>query len=228
MDRRRFLRSTGVASVAAVAGCMTGGPGSREAGDGGGGGSGGQTVDEHPATAGIESQPLHGELGGHLVVAFEDPSCPRCGAFHEQTVPKIKSNVVDTGEGAYAFRNYPVVYPWGEKATQALESTFARDGDAFWSLLGHYFENQSEFSADNVLDRTASFLDSETDLDGKAVADDARNEAHGDAVQADLDAADEAGLSGTTPTVLIFRDGQYTTTASGSVSYDVVAKALGE
>lgn len=223
MDRRRFLRSAGVASIAAVTGCVTGGSGS-----GSGAGGGGQSVDEHPAAAGIESQPLHGELGGHLVIAFEDPSCPRCGAFHQQTVPKIKSNVVDAGKGAYAFRNYPVVYPWGEKATQALESTFARDGDAFWSLLGRYFDAQSEFSNDNVLDRTASFLDRNTDLDGKAVADDAGKETHGDAVQADLDAADEAGLNGTTPTILVFRDGEYATTASGSISYDVVEKALGE
>lgn len=224
MDRRRFLRATGVASTAAVTGCVTGG----SSGGGEDGDAAGRTVEEHPAAAGIESQPRHGDLGGHLVVAFEDPSCARCAAFHEGTVPKIESNIVDPGKGAYAFRNYPVVYPWGEPATQALESAFARDGDAFWSLLDYYFSNQSAFSTDDVLDRTASFLDDETALDGEAVANDARDEAHGDAVQADLDAADEAGLGKTTPTVLLFEDGEYVTTASGSISYDVIARALGE
>ncbi|WP_336336909.1 DsbA family protein [Haloarcula brevis] len=215
MNRRRFLTLSGVGVVGAVAGC------SGDAGTG-------ESIDDHPAAAGLDAQPRRGELGGHVVLAFEDPSCPTCRRFHENTVPAIRENIVGTGKGAYVVRTYPVIYPWGEPATQALESTFARDSGAFWALFGHYFAEQSSFDPDNVLARTATFLTEETDLDGEAVASDARERVHDDAVQADVQAAENAGLGETTPIILLFDDGEFVTKVNGSVSYDLIAEALGE
>lgn len=215
MDRRRFLGLVGVSAIGGIAGC-------------GGSEASGESVDDHPAAAGIESQPRRGDLGGHVVLTFEDPSCSRCRAFHEQTVPKIQSSLVDAGIGSYVVRTYPVVYPWGKPATQALEATFARDDEAFWALLDHYFTNQGQFDKETVLEQTAAFLDESTDLDGGAVADDARTRAYDEAVQADIDAAKNAGLSETTPIVLLFRDGEFVTKVNGSISYEVIAEALGE
>lgn len=185
-------------------------------------------VADHPAATGIRDQPRKGSFGNHVVLTFEDPSCSRCAAFEQNTVPKIESNLVETGKAAMVFRSYPVVYPWGEPATQALEATFARSESAFWSLANHYFSTQDQFSTDNVYELTASFLDDQTNLDGQAVADDARNEAYDDAVQADLDAGMAADLGRITPIVLLFRDGEYVTKATGSVSYTLIANALGE
>ena len=215
MNRRRVLTLAGAGIVGSLAGCG----GSDASGDG-------QSIDDHPAAAGLDSLPRQGELGGHVVLAFEDPSCSRCAAFHENTVPEIQSNIVDSGAGAYVLRTYPVVYPWGEPATQALESTFARDSDAFWSLLDHYFTTRDQFTSDNVLDRTETFLDESTDLDAAAIVTDAREKAHDDAVQANITAAEDAGLGQTTPVVLLFRDGEFVTKANGSVSYDLIAETL--
>lgn len=216
MHRRRFLAIAGTGAAGSLAGC------------GGGSGDGdGRTLRDHPAAAGLDALPRRGPLDGHAVLTFEDPSCPRCRAFHEEVVPAIRSNIVEPGEGAYVLRTYPVVYPWGEPATQALASTYARSDAAFWSLLDHYFTNQREFDAETVLDRTESFLGSETDLDGAAVVADAAAEAHGEAVQRNLDAAEAADIGRTTPTVLLFRDGEYVTSANGSVSYDLIAETLG-
>jgi len=215
MNRRRFLTLSGAGVVGAVAGC------SSDADTG-------ESIDDHPAAADLEAQPRRGELGGHVVLAFEDPSCPTCRRFHENTLPDIRENIVDTGKGAYVVRTYPVIYPWGEPATQALESTFARDSEAYWSLFDHYFAEQSSFDPDNVLERTATFLTDETEVDGEAVASDARNRAHDDAVQADIRAAEDAGLGETTPIILLFEDGEFVTKVNGSVSYDLIAEALGE
>jgi hypothetical protein len=148
--------------------------------------------------------------------------------FSERGLATDAINVVEPGEGAYVLRTYPVVYPWGEPATQALESTFARDSEAYWSLFDHYFAEQSSFDSDNVLERTATFLTEETDIDGEAVASDARDKAHDDAVQADIQAAEDAGLGETTPIILLFEDGEFVTKVNGSVSYDIIAEALGE
>ncbi|EMA17328.1 DSBA-like thioredoxin domain-containing protein [Haloarcula amylolytica JCM 13557] len=187
-----------------------------------------ESVDSHPAAADLDAQPRRGELGGHVILAFEDPSCPTCRRFHEETLPDIRENIVDAGKGAYVVRTYPVIYPWGEPATQALESTFARDSEAYWALFGHYFAEQSSFDPDNVLARTATFLTEETDIDGEAVASDARDRAHDDAVQADIQAAEDAGLGETTPIILLFEDGEFVTKVNGSVSYELIAEALGE
>ncbi|MDS0259733.1 DsbA family protein [Haloarcula sp. S1CR25-12] len=215
MNRRRYLALAGAGVVGSLAGC------------GGGGSESGQPIDDHPAAAGLDAQPSRGSLDGHVVLAFEDPSCTQCRRFHENTVPEIESNIVDPGRGAYVVRTYPIIYPWGKPATQALESTFARSGDAFWSLFGHYFESQDQFTGDNVLDRTEQFLNGSTDVDGTAVVEDARNRAHDDAVQADIAAAEEADLPTQTPIVLLFRDGEFASSANGSVSYDLIAGALG-
>lgn len=219
MNRRRYLTLAGTGVVGALAGC------------GGGGGTGtdrsGQSIDDHPAAAGLGEQPRQGELGGNVVLAFEDPSCTQCRRFHENAVPKIESNIVDAGNGAYVVRTYPIIYPWGEPATQALESTFARSQGAFWALFDHYFAQQAQFDEGNVLDRTEQFLSDSTDLDGSVVVEDARNEAHNDAVQADVSAAENADLPQQTPIVLLFRDGQFVSRANGSVSYNLIAEALG-
>ena len=219
MHRRRYLTLAGAGVVGALAGC--GGSG------GGGGSTGGQSVDDHPAAANLDAQPRLGDLSGDVVLSFEEPSCTQCRRFHENTVPDIESNIVDAGEGAYVVRTYPIIYPWGKPATQALESTYARDGEAFWSLFAHYFESQNQFDSDNVFDRTEAFLDGSTAVDADAVVEDARNGVHDNAVQADISAAENADLPQQTPIVLLFRDGQFVSSANGSVSYDLIAEALG-
>jgi len=247
MNRRRYLALAG-AGLAGLAGCGgsgSGGDGTENratatatetvtlSGAGTSAGTGTPTgtpqssIGGHPATVGYRAEPYRGSLSGHTVLAFEDPSCLRCRAFHQDTVPKLQENLLGPGKAAYVLRTYPVVFPWGESATQALEATFARDAGAFWALLDHYFTTQPEFDTDNVLDRTAAFLDSETDLDGDAVATDARNGAYDDAVQADIQAAKNADLGETTPIVLLFRDGEFVTSVNGSVSYTIIAQALG-
>lgn len=232
MERRRFLTAVGTGATAILAGC-NGNSGDTSTSSGvptntSPSGSLGMNVPDHEAAVGIRDQPRLGDFEGHSVIAFEDPSCPRCRAFEQQVVPEIRTKLVDTGKAAFVARNYPVIYPWGKPASQALEATYARDSDAFWTLWNFYFEEQSTLSTGNVLDRTETFLDGETDLDGAAVRADASEKTHTDAVQTDLDAGRNAGAGGVTPSVFLFKDGEYVTKAQGSVSYEVIATALGE
>lgn len=244
MKRRRYLATTGAILTTGLAGCTESlGAGSSDDTTTESGSdesmdddsmdtttttSGGTPLAEHGAGMDIAEQPVLGDLDtGNVVVAFEDPSCPRCRAFESGTVPKIVSDIVDTGKGAFVSRNYPVIYPWGKPATQALEATFARSDDAFWALNSYYYENQSDFGTDNVLTKTATFLNENTDVDGDAVASDAEAKKYDAAVQADLSAGEAAGVGRTTPTIFLFRDGQYVTKAAGSISFEVVATALG-
>jgi protein-disulfide isomerase len=217
--RRRFLAAAAGAGVgAALAGCLG-------LGDGGDA----PALQEHAAGSNLADQPRRGPdptAAEAVVVAFEDPSCSRCRTFERETVPKIQSELVEPGRGAFVFRGYPVVYPWGDPASHALEATFARDETAHWALVDHYFAEQDAFDEANVLDRTQSFLDAETDVDGSAVVADVEGGTADAAVQTDLDAGEAAEAGRTTPTVFLFRDGEYRTKAAGSVSFDVIANAL--
>ncbi|WP_435177907.1 DsbA family protein [Halorussus sp. AFM4] len=260
--RRRLLAVGAATGATALAGC-TGGL----SGESGGARTTTETatrapLGNHPAAEGIADQPRSGpppaEAEG-VVVAFEDPSCPRCAAWETGTVPKIRERLGD--RVAVVFRSYPVIYAWGKPATQAIEAAFARetgagaagtsgestttadgtgtttsdpaaygvrqDSTATWALIRHYFENQDRFDDDNVLDLTRTFLAEETDLDADAVVADAEAEARDDAVRADLAAGEAAGVGRTTPTVFLFRDGEFRTRAKGSVSFRVVKSALG-
>ena len=222
---RRTVLAGGVSMLGA--GCLGSGGGGDGDEDGGSGDT--PTLADHPVGGDLDDQPRLGPDPGTAagtIVAFEDPSCPRCAAFEEQTVPKIKSELVDPGDAAYVVRTAPLVYPWGEPAIHALEATYARDADAFWALLAHYFDEQDAFDTGNVLARTETFLSAETDVDGAAVATDAEARAYDDAVGVDVDAAEAADVSGT-PTVFLFRDGEYRTRVTGSVSFELVKQSLG-
>jgi protein-disulfide isomerase len=222
---RRRLLATGVAGLAAGAsGCL---------GSGSDGTDSGAPIAEHAAGNGLDGQPVRGPdptEAPATLIAFEDPSCARCRAFERQVVPKLEGDI-EAGRLSLVARNYPVVYPWGEPATQALEAVYARDGEAatraYWGLLDHYFAEQDAFSEENVLSRTESWLADGSDLDAGPLVADAESKAHDGAVQTDLDAGDAAGADGVTPSLFLFRDGRYRTKAQGSVSYDVIAGALG-
>ena len=237
MDTRRTFLAAGAGTLAVLAGC-TGGP-SGDGGGGGGDGGGGtttatpadeETLANHPAARGIDAQPRLGppvEEAAGVVVAFEDPSCTLCRRFERNTFPQLRSELVDPGDVAFVYRGYPIIYEWGKPATQALESTFAADAEAFWALKDHYYAEQESFTVDNVLSETEAFLASETSVDAAAVVDDARNERHDDAVQADIAAAEAAGAGSQTPIFYLFRDGAFRTRVSGPQGYDVFAAAMG-
>jgi protein-disulfide isomerase len=212
-----------------------------DGGDGGSGGKGegggtpaasptGPRLADHPAEVGIESQPTLGldtADATATVVAFEDPSCTLCRRFEQKTFPALRSRLVGPGDPAFAFWGYPVVYPWGEPATQALEAAYTASEDAFWALKDQYYAEESAFDTDNVLSRTESFLANETDVDAAAVVEAARNGEYGAAVRADVEAAEAAQAGSRTPIFYLFRDGRFRTRISGPQGYDVFAAAMG-
>jgi protein-disulfide isomerase len=234
--RRAFLSATG-ATVVGLAGCLGGGSGS-SGGTANGGSSGtdssgtGGNFGGHASTEGLDTQPSLGPAPGDAtatIVAFEDPSCSRCRTFERNAFQKIKSELTDADKVTFVFRGYPVVYEWGKPTSRALEATFARSEDAFWALKDHYYAEQSSFSTENALSKTESFLESETDVDAGAVVSEAektQGTAATEAVQVDLDAGDAAGAS-VTPTLYLFRNGNYQTKAASSVDYGTLKATLG-
>jgi protein-disulfide isomerase len=240
MKRRSFLLASVSAGVA-LAGCAGNSEDGSADGSGGNGDAtstasptpdDGPRLDTHPSATDLGAQPTLGPDPAEataVIVAYEDPSCSRCASFETEVVPQLRSEHVESGALSLVFRGYPVVYEWGQAATRALEAAYDRSAEAHWALAEHYFESQDDFrygDLSEVYPKTEAFLDEATDIDGEAVVTEAREGAHDDAVQTDLDAGQAAGAGQTTPHLFLFRDGVYQTKASGYVSVDVITSAL--
>lgn len=238
MDERRFTRRSvlgmgGAALLGSLAGCTDGNDPASDTtttgSDAGGESSPSEnSLAEHPGADGLESQPFLGAdptAAEAVIVAFEDPSCPTCRRFEHDTLPTLRSELLEPGRASFVFRGLGIIYDWGEPAAKALEATFARSEPAHWALKDHFYDAQSNFDTANVLDLTETFLDDETEVDGTAVVEDVESGAADEKYTIDMDAASAVGIRAT-PTFLLFRDGQYVTKATGAVSYDVFATAL--
>ncbi len=45
------------------------------------------------------------------IIAYESMSCSHCADFHNNTLPDIKSEYIDTGKVRFVFRDFPFNYP---------------------------------------------------------------------------------------------------------------------
>lgn len=195
----------------------------------GGSGDSRSSIKTHPAATAIADQPTLGPTPGTAkgtIIAFEDPSCPSCARFELNTFPEVKSKLVEPGDVSFVYRAIPVVRPWGEPATLALEAVQARDQATFWGLKRFYYENQPRIDTNNVYQVTRSHLSEQTDLDADAVVQDAKQGTYREDVTTNLDAADQAGVRGT-PTFFLFRSGSFATSFVGPQSYSIFANTLG-
>lgn len=219
-SRRRFLAGTGAVTTTALAGCMSGGTTSSE---------GEVALSEHPLGKNVASWPYHGPdptNGPATLVVLDDPSCPTCARFHRSAITTLEAEYAAAGELSIVVRPYPVVYPWGEPASHALEATIDRDDAAFWELLEHYFANQGSFTTDTVFEQTETWLAENTDIDATAIVEDAREDVFADRIDATLQAAEAADAGRTTPATFAFVDGTLKTSFNGSQSTASITTAL--
>lgn len=225
MDRTRRALLAGVAGVTAgLAGCL-GDLGGDEPGRGT---ATTRSMPDHAALADVEAQPRLGPPPGEapgLIVGFEDPSCPACRKFHQQTLPDLRS-LFESGRATFVYRGISFVAPWAATANRALEVTFARNPAAHWSLNAHYYDQQDAFTEDNVASQTESFLANKTDVDAAMVMESVRAEEYTDALLSDYEAAEATDLRGT-PTFYLFAEGSFRTDVVGPQDPTVFENALG-
>ena len=200
--RRRVLAAAAGSGLAAIAGCLGG---ISEAGK--------RPFSENPIAENAADRPRLGparEDSEIAIVEFFDPSCPSCASFHSGAFEQIESEWVEPGRATVYSLAYPIVEEWGERAIHGLVEVYRRSPDLFWDLKADYYAHQDELTDDSVVEMTESFL-ADADVDGEAVAEAVRTKPHASYVDADTDAADEAGVRGV-PTTFVFVDGEFVTT----------------
>lgn len=87
------------------------------------------------------------------IVEFSDYQCPYCEKFWADTLPKIKSNYIDTGKVRLVYRDWPLS-SHARAIPAALASECVRDqlgDDGYYTMHDLIFENFGENSDDALL-----------------------------------------------------------------------------
>jgi len=145
------------------------------------------------------------------IVEFSDFECPFCSRVLP-TLEQVKANYGD--KVRIVFRQFPLsIHPHAPKAAEA--SLCAQEQGKFWEMHDHMFANQKNLSVDELKAAAGT-----VGLDGEQFAQCLDSGKFADAVQSDLQAGVEAGVSGTPA---MFINGQL---VSGAVPYEQVAQVI--
>ncbi len=158
------------------------------------------------------------------MIEWSDFQCPFCGAFARETKPELIDRYVEDGTLRMEWRDFPVL---GEESqTAALAARAAGAQDAFWPLHDEIFAEEREIDA-GELDRASLVAMAERlELDVERFERDLDDASHLDAVEHDLQAGREVGVTGT-PAFLV--NGELIAGAQPlEVFVDAIERALAE
>ncbi len=95
----------------------------------------------------LDDDPVKGNPDAPVtLVEFSDFQCPFCKRFHQNTLPLILENYVDTGKVKFVYRDFPIVsiHPNGAVVT-ALAAECADEQGIFWQYHDKIFQNQKNW-----------------------------------------------------------------------------------
>ena len=112
----------------------------------------------------FDNQPIKGDPDAPLtIVEFSDFQCPFCSRFHEQTLPAIMENYVDTGKVNFVYRDLPLdFHPNASPASIAAEC--ANEQGKFWEYHDVLFQNQAQWQSLGSDDFSSTAKQYATDL----------------------------------------------------------------
>ncbi len=95
----------------------------------------------------VDGNPMMGDPGAPItIVEFSDFQCPFCSRFHDQTLPAIIENYIDTGKVNFVYRDLPLSFhPNANSASIAAEC--ANEQGKFWEYHDVLFDKQSQWQS---------------------------------------------------------------------------------
>ena len=84
------------------------------------------------------------------IVEFSDFECPYCRVFHEQVLPSLKREYIDTGLVRFIHKDLPL--PFHQQAMPAAAAArCAGEQNRYWDLYGALFDQQNCLDCKGVL-----------------------------------------------------------------------------
>jgi protein-disulfide isomerase len=148
-------------------------------------------LSDYAATMGDPDAPV-------TIIEFTDYQCPYCSRHSLDTLPRIISEMVDTGRVFYAQKDLPLdqLHPNARNAASAARC--AADQNAYWEMHDTLFAQQSEWAdaGSAINDLFASYA-AGLNLDEVAFSECLESGRHEAAIEANAQEASSLGVSGT-------------------------------
>lgn len=99
----------------------------------------------------LKGEPALGSRHAPLtIVEFSDFECPYCRVFHEQVLPSLKREYIDTGLVRFIHKDLPL--PFHKQAMPAAAAArCAGEQNRYWDLYGALFDQQNCLDCKGVL-----------------------------------------------------------------------------
>ncbi len=130
-----------------------------------------------------------------LMIEWADFQCPFCGSFARDTKPELMERYVEEGTLRIEWRDFPVLGP--ESHTAALAGRAAAEQDVFWDLHDEIFAEERERNAGELAEDALLAMADDLGLDVDRFADHLGDPAHEEAIELDLQIAQQLGITGT-------------------------------
>ena len=156
-----------------------------------------------PVEVSLENAHVLGDTDAPVtIVEYTDFQCPYCARHALETFPQIEEDLVETGKVRYVFKALPLtsIHPQAMLAAEASRCAGAQDG--YLAMHTKLFEEQEAWSGQADAAELFAGYAAEIGLDGETFASCLENHDTIDPVQADMEEAISAGITGT-PAFLI-------------------------
>lgn len=79
------------------------------------------------------------------IIEYASLTCPHCAAFHRETLPKLKSDWIETGKVRLVYRDFPL----DGAALAAAVVAHCAPPDRYFPMIGLLFERQDEWAVED-------------------------------------------------------------------------------
>lgn len=91
----------------------------------------------------VDDDPLLGNPNAPItIIEYGDFQCPFCLRFHEQTLPELKTNYIETGKVNLVWKDFPIQNIHQNAIATSLAGECADDQGVFWELHDKFFAEQ--------------------------------------------------------------------------------------
>ncbi|PGK51483.1 hypothetical protein CN918_27205 [Priestia megaterium] len=158
----------------------------------------GLSLDKQP-TIGKEDAPV-------TMVVFSDFSCPHCKIFDKTVLPKIKSELVDTGKVKLKFMNFAFINASSTVAASASEAVYKQNPKEFYKFYRGVYDLQPATESNTTWANSTSLTNLakklKLDIDYTQFEKDIKSNKYSDAANQDRAEGEAIGVQGT-PALII-------------------------
>lgn len=227
MNRRKFIKSTSLTGLCiSMAGCInnddinTSPSSNTHQND--------SNIDlansSSPIVTDINKRPMRGsEDARYSLISIDEPSCPFCREFMEETYPELESELINTGQLKYysLLRNNDTEQ-WSNASVHYLYNLYKKTNQSasYFELLNYYYENQVRITGESIYDKSNEFISSNNSVNINEIESNVKNKKYNDELIEIQDTQDMVGLT-ITPSFALFDGDSLITELLGAYEADV-------